>query len=101
MSIANLDKRTSAGSIGLYGGLLGFVLVAGTLLILLGPADSTLVKFVVAHKMLFRGMLCAAFFGSVLTLLCSLFGKGKQRGFGAALSIVNILISISILGAGE
>jgi len=101
MNTANLDKRNLAGSAALYGGFIGFAFVAGTLLILLCSADSTLVRFVIAHKMLLRGMLYAVFFGSILTLLCSLFGRGKQRGFGAALSIVNFLISISILSAGE
>ena len=102
MNLDDVDERTVAGSVSLYGGLLSLILIAGTLLIVFGPAkDSMLDQFVVRHITLFRRALWSVFFGSIITLLCSLRGKGRQRGFGAALSIVNFLFSLCILGAGE
>jgi uncharacterized membrane protein len=102
VNLDDIDERTVAGSIGFYGGLLGLILVVGTLLIVFGPAkNSMLDQFVVRHITLFRRALWSVFFGSIITLLCSFRGKGRQRGFGAALSIVNFLFSLCILGAGE
>ena len=102
MSLDNRSGRTIAGAIGLYGGLLSSIAVAATLWIVFAPAkNSTLDIFVAHHTILFRQVLWVVFFGSVITFLCSLFGQGRQRGLGAAISIVNFLMSISILGAGE
>ncbi len=102
MNLDDIDERTVAGSIGLYGGVLSLIFIAGTLLNVFGPAkDSMLDQFVVHHITLFRRALWSVFFGSIITLLCSLCGKGRQRGLGASLSIVNFLFSLSILGAGE
>jgi hypothetical protein len=97
-----LDKRTTFGAIGFSAALLSFAWIAVTLLLVFGPTHgSRLDQFFIEHVSWFRGMLWAVFFGSIITFLNSLFGNGWQRGFGAALSIVNFLLSLSILGAGE
>jgi hypothetical protein len=97
-----LDERTTFGAIGFSAALLGFACIAVTLLLVFGPArGSRLDQFVIEHRSWFRGTLWAVFFGSIVTFLRALFGNGWQRGFGAALSIVNFLLSLSILGAGE
>ena len=90
-----------SGAIGLYGAFLGSVTITATVWIVFAPPrDSLLDIFVTHHIIFFRQVLWAVFFGSVVTF-CSLFGQGRQRGFGAAISIANFLMSICILGAGE
>ena len=102
MNLVDINKRTIAGFIGFYGGLLGLISVVGTLLIMFGPAkDSMLDQFVVRHITLFQRALWSVFFGSIITLPCSLCGEGMRRGLGASLSIVNLLFSLGILGTGE
>jgi hypothetical protein len=102
MNLDDIDERSIAGFVGFYGGLLGLILIVGTLLIVFGPAKDSMPDEFVRHQItLFRRALWSVFFGSIITLLCSLYGKGRQRGFGAALSIVNFLFSLCILGAGE
>ena len=96
------DWRALGGSLGFYAGVLGLLLIAVALTIVFGPAkDSAMDRFVVQHIALFRGILWAVFFSSPISLVSSLCGKGMKRGFGTALSLVNFLFSISILGAGQ
>jgi len=102
MNIDAQDEKTTAGTIGFYGSLLGSILLAGALLIVFAPLkDSTLDKFVIQHITLFKRVVFAVLFGSLITLICSFYGEGRQRGFGVAISCVNIFFSLVIVGAGE
>jgi len=102
MNIDAQDEKTTAGTIGFYGSLLGSILLVGTLSTIFGPSkDSTLDRFVIQHITLFKRIVWAIFFGSIISLICSFYGEGRQRGFGIAISSVNVFFSIGLLGAGE
>jgi uncharacterized membrane protein len=101
MILDDLDDRSAFGAIGLYGVCVCSAVIVFTLVIVFAPAQNTpLDSFVRRHIDLLRGTLWATFFASLITFLCVLYGRGRQRAFGLALSIVNFLFSLSILGAG-
>jgi hypothetical protein len=99
---ATKDWRSLSGAIGIYVSLVGFVIGVMILLLLLDSSrnpglDSLFTHFGKFFRKVFILVLCS----SGITLFLSCLGRGQKRAFGLAFSVVNFLLCISVLGAGE
>jgi ABC-type multidrug transport system permease subunit len=76
--------------------------IAITLLIALVPTSgSTLDHFIARNVGFLRNLLGVVAITSIIVFFSSLFGAGWKRSIGIVLGILNFLLAISILGAGE
>jgi hypothetical protein len=99
---ATKDWRSTSGAIAVYISVICFVIGLTILLLLLDSSRSPVLdSFFARFGKFFRGVFILVLCSSGITLFLSCFGRDRKRAFGLALSIVNFLMSVSILGAGE
>lgn len=97
---ATKDWCSLSRTIGIYVSLVGFIFGATILLLLLDSSRNPGLDSLSKHFGKFcRKVFIFVLFSSGITLFLSC--RGQKRAFGLAFSIVNFLLWVSVLGAGE
>jgi len=94
--------RAACGEAGLYGAQVGLGIVV--LAIANGvfvSSGSTVDLFIENHHLALVRLLDTVFFGSLITLISSLLGYGRSRGYGMTLSFVDLIATMCIMVGGQ
>ena len=96
------DWRGRLGLVGMYGSATALASGVIVFFLMLGSFKTTFIgRLFASRAIILVDAFLLVLITSVLTLILSSFGRGKQRTFGVAMSILTIVMVIFIFGANE